>query len=286
MMEQAMEHISGSVVPLKKSKTISAGMWLLLCCLIGGCATNNNHDLDEESNASSVISPVPDTAAGDDDFEPTVVAFRDYRDPLIGFNRAMFAFNDVSYRYVLVPLGKGYTNTVPDSVQRGIGNFFYNIKAPIYFVNNLLQLKPRAAGTNVVRFGINSTIGLLGFFDPASHWFGIEKKDTHLADTLAKYGAGYGFYMVLPLLGPSDLRSGTSVLVEGFLHPVSYIASDRDRILIQGFDYFQEFAPEAEGYPVLIEESDDPYIFMRNLYLQSIQRDAEYIRRPAAADND
>lgn len=281
-----MEHKSGSVARLKSS-VLPAGMLAFLIGFIGGCATTDSQDIAEENATPSAISPVPDASASDDDdFEPTVVAFRDYRDPLIGINRAMFAFNDVSYRYVLVPLGKGYTNAVPDPVQRGVGNFFYNIKAPIYFVNNLLQLKPRAAGTNVVRFGINTTVGLLGFFDPASHWFGIEKKDTNLAHTLSKYGAGYGFYMVLPLLGPSDLRSGTSVLVEGFLHPVSYIASDRDRILIQGFDYFQEFAPEAEGYQTLVEESDDPYIFMRNLYLQSIQRDAEYIRRPATTDDD
>lgn len=227
-----------------------------------------------------------EAAQTDNDFEPTVVAYRDYRDPLIRFNRAMFAFNDVSYRYLLVPLGKGYTNNVPSPVQQGVSNFFYNIKAPIYTVNNLLQLKPKAAGTNVLRFGINSTLGILGFFDPASHWFDIEKADTSLGDTLAQYGAGYGFYLVLPLLGPSDLRSGTSSLVEGFLHPVSYISEDRDRIIIQGFDYFQDFAPEAESYPDLVEESEDPYIFMRNFYLQNLQRDADYQENPLSSDDN
>lgn len=253
-------------------------IWLSVFTL-GGCAS-----LKEAEQESGPTHSTADEA--NDDFEPTVVAYRDYRDPLIHFNRAMFAFNDVSYRYLLVPLGKGYTNTVPSPIQQGVSNFFYNIKAPIYTVNNILQLKPRDAGTNIARFGINSTLGIFGLFDPAYHWFDLEKADTSLGDTLAQYGAGYGFYLVLPLLGPSDLRSGTSSLVEGFLHPVSYISEDRDRIIIQGFDYFQDFAADAANYEDLIADSDDPYIFMRNFYLQNLQRDADYHRRPFSSDDD
>lgn len=260
-----------------------AGVILLSLSInaLSGCASLAETEQEKEPDITTTSAD-----QSDDNFEPTVVAYRDYRDPLIHFNRAVFAFNDVSYRYLLVPLGKGYTNRVPTPVQRGVSNFFYNIKAPIYTVNNILQLKPKAAGTNIARFGINSTLGIFGLFDPAYNWFDIEKADTSLGDTLAQYGAGYGFYLVLPLLGPSDLRSGTSSIVEGFLHPVSQISADRDRIIIQGFDYFQDFAADAANYSDLVSESDDPYLFMRNFYLQNLQRDADYHRNPLSPEKD
>lgn len=252
---------------------------MVVVILSTGCASTSQQE------AASAESATPQGAGGtsndgSDDIDPTVVAYRDYNDPLIRMNRAIFAFNDVSYRYVLVPLGKGYTNNIPAPVQESVGNFFYNIKAPIYLINNALQLKPKAAGNNLLRFAINATVGLLGFFDPATYWFEIDKAETSFEDTMAQYGAGYGVYLLLPLLGSSDLRNGSSALVEGIFHPISYIANDRERIIIQSFDYFQAFAPEAEGYPALVEKSEDPYIFMRNLYLQNVQREADYQTTP------
>lgn len=257
----------------KKISTHWCLSFLLFALLAGGCATNSNQS-NEPDNATEEGSGA--NASGNDP-DATVVSYDDYSDPLIGFNRAIFAFNDVSYRYALIPLSKGYIKVVPEPARRSVGNFFYNIKMPIYFVNNSLQLKPKAAGTNLLRFGINTTLGVFGLFDPAKSWFDIERADTSVEDTLAQYGVGYGAYVVIPLLGPSDLRNGTSTLVEGFMHPIAYLVdSDRDRFLIQGFDYFQEFAPSAEQYPKLKEESEDPYLFFRNLYLQGIQRDADY----------
>ncbi|MEX1033924.1 MAG: VacJ family lipoprotein [Cellvibrionaceae bacterium] len=260
----------GSDGRLAVRRLLVIGLLSLAAVLSGGCASTAPQD----SGATPEFGGHADGAPAGD-IDPTVVAYRDYRDPLINVNRAIFAFNDVSYRYILIPLGKGYINRVPGSVRQSVGNFFYNIKAPIYLVNNTLQLKPRAAGTNLLRFGINTTIGLLGLFDPATHWFEIDKAPSSFEDTLARYGAGYGFYLVLPFLGSSDLRNGTSALTEGVLHPISYLADDSERIIIQSFDYFQAFAPEAERYEDLVKESEDPYIFIRNLYLQGVQRDAD-----------
>ncbi len=244
--------------------------WLIALLAVGGCASIEEQDPSlPEGGASSERQE----AGG---IEPTVVAYKEYRDPLIRINRGIFAFNDLSYRYALIPLVKGYLKVTPEPVRQSVGNFFYNIKSPLYLVNNALQLKPKAAGRNLLRFGINTTLGLAGLFDPAKNWFDIEKANTNLNDTLAHYGAGYGFYIVLPLIGSSDLRSGSSTLVEGFFHPINYLVDGRERVWIQGFGYFQDFAPEADLYLDLSEESDDPYIFLRNLYLQGIQRDAEY----------
>ena len=275
-------HDDGSNTIGKATSGRLAVLALATAVLVGSCASS---DHEQESaaistkattNTTTTTSPVPDSSAAVD-IEPTVVAYRDYHDPLIGINRAIFAFNDVSYRYLFVPLGKGYMRFIPDPIRTSVGNFFYNIKAPIYLVNNALQLKPKAAGLNLLRFGINSTLGLLGLFDPATHWFDLDKADTDFGNTLAHYGVGYGVYLVIPLLGPSDLRNGTSALTEHFFHPINYITENPDTLIIQGFDHLQDFAPEADSYNALVEESDDPYIFFRNLYLQGVQRDAEFL---------
>ncbi|CAN5299116.1 hypothetical protein BH24PSE2_BH24PSE2_23340 [soil metagenome] len=212
--------------------------------------------------------------------DPDVVAYRDYHDPLMPLNRAIFAFNDVAYRYALVPLANGYTRVVPEPVRGGVGNFFYNLKMPIYAINHLAQGEFGQSGHNVVRFAINSTLGVLGIFDPAASRFGYERQETHFDETLAQYGAGYGVYLVLPLIGPSDVRSGASLVIDWILNPVTYLLDSPESTVVRGFDYFQEFAPDADTYGKLRRESEDPYLFFRNLHLQRVQRDAK-----AAAEN-
>jgi phospholipid-binding lipoprotein MlaA len=213
------------------------------------------------------------------DYEETslnVVSYSNYRDPLIGVNRVIFKINDVAYRFLLIPLAKGYTKITPDPVERCIRNFFYNIKTPIYAVNHLLQGHPKPMGRTLGRFGINTTIGILGLFDPARTRYKIEKEETHFEHTLSRYGVGYGFYLVIPFFGPSDVRRGVSSLVDHFLNPFTYITEFPYSTGIQAFDNFQEFAPAAPRYKTLKQKTDDPYIFFRNLYLQGVQRDDDY----------
>lgn len=240
----------------------------LLLSLLSSCATQPSAPVRAASAAAPATS---ETEAG-----PTVVAFREYKDPLIGFNRAVFAFNDVSYRHVLIPLARGYNDKLPPGFRNGVANFFDNLGTPVYLINNLLQLEPAAAGNTLLRFGINTTVGVLGIFDPATGRFDLPQTDTGFGDTLQKYGAGYGAYLVLPLLGSSDLRAGTGSLLDGFLHPATLLDEERDRILVQGFDGFQNAAPNLPSYIELTAEVEDPYIFMRNMYLQGVQRDALY----------
>jgi phospholipid-binding lipoprotein MlaA len=180
------------------------------------------------------------------------------------------------YRFLVIPAANAYTWVIPDPVERCVANFFYNVKSPIYAVNHLLQFEFRATGRDIARFGVNTTVGVLGLFDPARSWLKIEREETHLENTLAKYGAGYGFYFVLPLLGPSDLRNAPSMLADRFLNPFTYILDTPTSLAVGTFDYFQDYAPSAEDYRILREKTDDPYIFYRNLYLQGVQRDADY----------
>lgn len=266
--------------------SITPCLLLFFVLMVGsGCASLEQPSQDVgrryvpvEVPASDVEGGVKviDAPEGIPDVEPTVVSYTDYNDPLIGFNRAMFAFNDVAYRYALIPLAGGYVKVVPLPVRNSVTNFFYNIKTPIYFVNNLLQLEGRLACRNLARFLINSTLGVGGLFDPAADWFGLERAEAHLDDTLMRYGVGYGAYLVLPLLGQSNLRDGTSAIADYTLNPITYLAENPDRLFINGFDYLQDYSSDAERYKILREKSDDPYIFFRNLYLQSIMRDADY----------
>lgn len=207
---------------------------------------------------------------------PAIVAVAAYRDPLQPLNRAIFAFNDVSYRYVITPAARAYRTSVPPPVRTGIGNFFHNLKTPIYLVNHLLQGKPREAGTDVGRFLINTTIGVLGFMDPATTRFELEKRTPSAGDTLEGYGAGYGIYLVLPFIGPSNLRDGGGTMFDSMLNPIQYTMDNPEGLAVRIFDNFQQYAPFAETYFDIRDESQDPYIFMRNLHLQGLERDAAY----------
>ena len=122
-------------------------------------------------------------------------------DPLEGYNRLMTDFNDGFQVYVFVPVTDGYKAVVPEGVRNSIGNFFKNLLFPVRFFNNVLQLKLMNAGEEFARFGINTTIGFFGFFDPAKSVFGLQEHPEDFGQTLGHYGVGGGFHLVLPFLG-------------------------------------------------------------------------------------
>lgn len=243
---------------------------LALCALVA-CSSV------EEKPVSEISEPLyPEK--GERANPPAVVAMEsptgEYRDPLEIINRPVFHFNDVTYRYLLSPLARGYQHVVPEPVDASLGNFFTNLKEPMYSLNNLFQGRGSGFGTSLLRFGINSTLGLLGFFDPAAAWWGIEQRPSTLRDTLAFYGVGYGAYLVLPLLGPSDLRDGASLTFEYFTHPATYMDDRTAALVLRSADGFHKRAPLLADYPQLLEGAEDRYEFLRNLYLQREQRDA------------
>lgn len=222
--------------------------------------------------AVSVAAPV---RAAEGDVEPNVVAYEDYNDPLEGLNRRIFAFNDVAYRSVLIPAANAYMK-LPRPARSGIGNFFENVRSPISLVNHVAQGEMGRAGTTGLRLLINTTIGLAGLFDPADHWFDLEEQQARTGETFARYGAGYGFYLVIPLVGPSTARDGTGIVVDALLNPLRYLLDNPESLTVRTFGNFQSFAPAAETYLATEEESEDPYLFMRNLHLQGLQRDEDY----------
>src|SRR5258708_7373399 len=128
-----------------------------------------------------------------------------YTDPLSGFNEPMFTFNLKLDDWVLRPVASGYSFIAPEPVREGVGRFFNNVRVIPRFANNLFQLKLAEAGTEVARFGINSTLGVAGFLDPADKLFGPEEHPKDFGLTIRYYNIPTGPYVMLPLFGPSTV---------------------------------------------------------------------------------
>ena len=135
----------------------------------------------------------------------------------------MTEFNDGFYVYFVDPVARGYRWVLPYAARRGVKNFFHNLLFPLRFVNNALQFKIKNAGEEFLRFSINSTIGILGFWDPAKEWFDLEAHEEDFGQTLGYYGVGGGFHVVLPFLGPSNLRDMFSLYPDMQMDPVNYV---------------------------------------------------------------
>ena len=145
-----------------------------------------------------------------EDFETTTIEDEIY-DPFEPVNRAIFSFNNVADRIVLEPIAKGYKK-LPSPIQSGINNFLSNLRAPLVVVNQLLQGQGENAVQSSGRFIVNSTVGVFGLFDVAEK-IGLEEKEEDYGQTLATWGVGDGFYIVLPLFGPSNLRDTSGMVL-------------------------------------------------------------------------
>lgn len=146
-------------------------------------------------------------------------------DPLEGFNRGVYRFNYYLDKYLLLPVVGGYQFVMPDYVEDRVSNFFDNIGEIGNFTNSLLQFKMTKAGVTGTRFVLNSTLGILGFWDVAGYW-GVRRQNEDFGQTLGYYGVGHGPFLVLPLFGPSNLRDTTGLvvdsLVEGYIDPMNF----------------------------------------------------------------
>ena len=155
------------------------------------------------------------------DFETGIFEDEIY-DPLEPINRAIFGFNNVADKIVLEPIAKGYRK-LPSPIQTGIGNFLSNLKMPLVIVNQLLQGQGKNAGESTGRFVVNSTAGLFGLFDVADK-IGLEQTQEDFGQTLATWGVGDGFYLVLPIFGPSNVRDTAGMILAYTTDPVNAYA--------------------------------------------------------------
>src|SRR5208337_4911935 len=196
-----------------------------------------------------------------------------YSDPLSGFNEPMFTFNLKLDDWVLRPVASGYADIAPTPVRQSVGRFFDNARVIPRFANNLFQLKLREAGGEVARFGINTTVGVGGLFDPADKWFGLKEHPNYFGLTIRYYNLPAGPYVMLPFFGPSTIGDTVGLVADGAMDPISYFVPWYVSIAAAG----GQRAIEAVNYRSLnlnqFEQADryaiDLYGSVQDAYLQT-----------------
>jgi phospholipid-binding lipoprotein MlaA len=209
--------------------------------------------------------------------DPDAVAeFEEMNDPLEPMNRTVFAFNEWLDDSVLVPVAKAYRFVTPHFVRDRIADVLANLKSPLILGNDLLEGNVSRAGVTLARLVVNSTFGFAGLMDVAKP-MGLPAHNADLGQTLAVWGVGEGPYLVLPLLGPSSLRDGSSLVAETFLDPLAYYLNDNHMRWVSTTRFFVGGISQREAYIETIDDikrtSLDYYSAMRSLKRQS--RDAQ-----------
>lgn len=191
----------------------------------------------------------------------------DPRDPLEPINRGIYKFNDAVDKAVLKPVAQGYKAVLPQPVRTGVTNFFSNIEDVLIALNNLLQFKFHAAASDVARVAFNTTFGIAGIFDVATS-FGLEKHDEDFGQTLGYWGIGDGPFLMLPILGPSNLRDTVGLAAYYQLDPVLNLDHVPTRNTLSVLRFVNRRAQLLDAEKVLDEAALDPYTFLRDAYIQ------------------
>ena len=224
----------------------SAALPIVGCLLLAGCAS---------------VSRSAGTASPGDPFEPA--------------NRGLYRVGGALDRAVVRPVAMGYRYAAPRPLRRLLSNILQNLDEPVVFANDLLQGRVKSGARTVVRFAVNSTIGLAGAFDPAAS-AGVPHHDNTFGDTLGRYGVGPGPYLFVPVLGPSNARDLFGLGVDIALDPLTWARFHNDstvdaaRTVVEGIDDRVAVDHELRS---LQQSATDPYATIRSVYAQ--KREAE-----------
>lgn len=189
------------------------------------------------------------------------------KDPIEGYNRAMFSFNEGVDKAILKPVAKGYDAVLPDPVRTGVTNFFGNIADLLIGVNNVLQGKVSQGGSDLGRVAVNTTVGVLGVFDVASR-MGLEKHEEDFGQTFGRWGMNSGAYVVLPLLGSRTVRDTGGLVLDMATDPVVYIDNVSVRNSLVALRVVNDRANLLPAEKVVEEAALDKYAYIRDAYLQ------------------
>ncbi|WP_413829788.1 VacJ family lipoprotein [Desulfobacula sp.] len=203
-----------------------------------------------------------------EDFDETFES-ETFSDPLFYFNYLMYTFNDFLFFQAIKPIAEGYKAIMPVPARKGIKSFFHNLIFPVRFTNSILQGKIKDAGNEIGIFLINSTFGGIGFVQVAQNKFDLHTANEDLGQTLGSYAIGNGFYIVLPILGPSTLRDLIGIVGDSFLTPVNYLEPWTLSSGIKIFDRINTTSFHIGDYEALKRAALDPYAAMRNAYIQN-----------------
>ncbi|MFU8777579.1 MAG: VacJ family lipoprotein [Roseovarius sp.] len=199
-------------------------------------------------------------------------ATRDVFDPFESQNRQVHQFNRGLDRTLVRPVAKGYSAVIPDDIETMIGRFSTNLSLPSDIVNNILQLNMRGAFQDTARLVVNTTVGIGGFFDPASEMGMVAGTNTDFGQTLHVWGAREGAYVELPLLGPSTERDTWGIAVDLFTNPLSYIVESPENLIgtaagvAAGLSKRERFSDTIDA---ILYESADSYAQSRSIFLQN-----------------
>lgn len=197
----------------------------------------------------------------------TTGSLEEYNDPFEKYNRAVFKFNDGFDKVLLKPVARGYRKVLPSPVRRSVGNFFRNLLEPTTIINDILQGKFEQAVTDSLRLLYNTSFGLLGIFDVATA-IGIERHQEDFGQTFAVWGFKPGPYLMLPFLGPSNVRDGIGLLPYYFATDPRFYNSDSTvNLALIGINAVDSRAQLLTGSK-LLELQLDPYAFLRETYNQ------------------
>lgn len=189
------------------------------------------------------------------------------KDPIEGFNRAMFSLNEGLDTVVIKPVAQGYDTTLPQPLRNGVTNFFGNIADVFIAVNNLLQGKVPEAFSDAGRFAVNSTLGILGVMDVATD-MGLEKHEEDFGQTFGRWGVGNGPYVVVPFFGPRTARDTVGLVLDVNADPVANLGNVPTRNTLLTLRVVSDRANLLPADKVIEEAALDKYSYMRDAYLQ------------------
>lgn len=197
----------------------------------------------------------------------TTGSMEEYKDPFEKYNRAVYKFNDGVDRAILKPVAKGYRKVVPGVVRKSVGNFFRNLLEPTTIINDILQGKFEQAMSDAARFLFNSSFGILGLFD-VSTAVGIERHQEDFGQTFAVWGFKPGPFIMLPFIGPTNLRDGVGLLPYYFATDPRLYSQDSTLNLALLFTNAVDSRAQLLASSKLLELQLDPYAFLREVYSQ------------------
>jgi len=200
-------------------------------------------------------------------------------------NRGIFRFNEGADRWVIEPIAKGMDFIIPDPAERSIKKFFVNSMIPIHFTNALLQFKPVAAFEDLARFVVNTTIGVAGFFDPATH-FGLEAHREDFGQTLGYWGVPPGPYLVLPVLGPSNPRETVGLVADSAALVYPYFVPFYVSLSISAGRQFNRRSLALDDIARERAMALDYYVAVRNAYLSYRENQIRDQEEDEADDDD
>lgn len=204
-------------------------------------------------------------AANQNDFEDEYLKKDNQSDLFQSYNEAMTSFNDVVYKDILSPVANTYKTIIPETPRDCISNFFDNLMFPIRFVNNLLQFKLINTLEETERFIINTTLGFGGIIDIAKNDLGIEKHNEDFGQTLGFYGLPSGEHIVLPILGPSNIRDIIGLGGDYFLNPLFYAEMDTS-IALNSEMVLNNLPKNLDDYNNLTNRAIQLYPFLKESY--------------------